>query len=61
MRILLGQPPSGDKTLEQLNGGFRQYVTTQDYGEAFFRIVDLHPIITASEPGGLPETTLPRR
>ena len=58
MRIFSGIRASGDKTLGNYSGGFRQYVATQEQGEAFFCIVDLHSITTAYEPAGLHEATL---
>ncbi|MBA2298439.1 MAG: tryptophan--tRNA ligase [Actinobacteria bacterium] len=58
MRIFSGIRASGDKTLGNYSGGFRQYVSTQAQGEACFCIVDLHSITTAYEPEGLHEATL---
>jgi tryptophanyl-tRNA synthetase len=58
MRIFSGIRASGDKTLGNYSGGFRQYVATQAQGEAFFCIVDLHSITTAYEPDDLRESTL---
>jgi tryptophanyl-tRNA synthetase len=58
MRIFSGIRASGDKTLGNYSGGFRQYVATQEQGEAFFCIVDLHSITTDYEPDGLREATL---
>jgi tryptophanyl-tRNA synthetase len=58
MRIFSGIRASGDKTLGNYSGGFRQYVATQAQGEAFFCIVDLHSITTAYEPEDLRESTL---
>src|ERR671935_1208808 len=58
MRIFSGIRASGDKTLGNYSGGFRQYVATQEQGEAFFCIVDLHSITTDFEPAGLREATL---
>jgi len=58
MRIFSGIRASGDKTFGNYSGGFRQYVATQEQGEAFFCIVDLHSITTAYEPAGLHEATL---
>ena len=57
-RIFSGIRASGDKTLGNYSGGFRQYVATQEQGEAFFCIVDLHSITTDYEPDGLREATL---
>jgi tryptophanyl-tRNA synthetase len=58
MRIFSGIRASGDKTLGNYSGGYRQYRTTQERGQAFFCIVDLHSITTAYEPEGLHEATL---
>ena len=58
MRIFSGIRASGDKTLGNYSGGFRQYVATQEQGEAFFCIVDLHSITTPFEPEVLREATL---
>jgi tryptophanyl-tRNA synthetase len=58
MRIFSGIRASGDKTLGNYSGGFRQYAATQEQGEAFFCIVDLHSITTAYEPDDLREATL---
>jgi tryptophanyl-tRNA synthetase len=58
MRIFSGIRASGDKTLGNYSGGFRQYVAMQERGEAFFCIVDLHSITTAYEPDDLHESTL---
>jgi tryptophanyl-tRNA synthetase len=58
MRIFSGIRASGDKTLGNYSGGFRQYESTQEQGEAFFCIVDLHSITTDFEPAALQEATL---
>jgi tryptophanyl-tRNA synthetase len=58
VRIFSGIRASGDKTLGNYSGGYRQYRATQEQGEAFFCIVDLHSITTAYEPQGLHEATL---
>jgi tryptophanyl-tRNA synthetase len=58
MRIFSGIRASGEKTLGNYSGGYRQYRATQEQGEAFFCIVDLHSITTAYEPEGLYEATL---
>jgi tryptophanyl-tRNA synthetase len=44
VRIFSGIQPTGDKQLGNLIGGFRQYAKTQELGEGFFCIVDLHSI-----------------
>jgi tryptophanyl-tRNA synthetase len=58
MRIFSGIRASGAKTLGNYSGGFRQYAATQEQGEAFFCIVDLHSITTPFEPEELHEATL---
>src|SRR5438045_8853918 len=58
MRIFSGIQPTGEKHFGNYSGGFRQYAATQEEGEAFFCIVDLHSITTAYEPKELHETTL---
>ncbi|HKY12142.1 MAG TPA: tryptophan--tRNA ligase [Gaiellaceae bacterium] len=58
MRIFSGIRSSGDKTLGNYSGGFRQYVATQEQGDAFFCVVDLHSITTPFEPEVLHESTL---
>jgi tryptophanyl-tRNA synthetase len=63
MRVFSGIRASGDKTLGNYSGGFRQYVATQeeatkDGGAAFFCVVDLHSITTSFEPDALRESTL---
>jgi tryptophanyl-tRNA synthetase len=63
MRVFSGIRSSGDKTLGNYSGGFRQYVATQEEAaaagdEAFFCVVDLHSITTPFEPEVLRESTL---
>jgi len=63
MRVFSGIRASGDKTLGNYSGGFRQYVATQEQvasqgGQAFFCVVDLHSITTPFEPDVLRESTL---
>jgi tryptophanyl-tRNA synthetase len=58
MRVFSGIRASGDKTLGNYSGGYRQYRATQEQGEAFFCIVDLHSITTPFEPEQLREATL---
>ena len=58
MRIFSGIQPTGAKHLGNYSGGFRQYAQTQEQGEAFFCIVDLHSLTVAYEPDVLRETTL---
>jgi tryptophanyl-tRNA synthetase len=58
MRIFSGIQPTGAKHFGNYSGGFRQYAATQELGEAFFCIVDLHSITTPQEPETLRESTL---
>jgi tryptophanyl-tRNA synthetase len=58
MRIFSGIQPTGAKHLGNYIGAIRQYVATQEQGDAFFCIVDLHSITTAYEPEELRESTL---
>jgi tryptophanyl-tRNA synthetase len=58
MRIFSGIQPSGDAHIGNYSGGFRQYAATQEQGEAFFCIVDLHAITIAHDPAALQEGTL---
>ena len=58
MRILSGIQPTGDKHLGNYSGGFRQYVATQEQGDAYFCIVDLHSITAPYEPATLRRSTL---
>jgi tryptophanyl-tRNA synthetase len=58
VRIFSGIQPTGDKHLGNLIGGFRQYAATQELGEAFFCIVDLHSITVEYDPADLRERTL---
>jgi len=58
LRIFSGIRASGDKTLGNYSGGFRQYAATQEQGDAFFCIVDLHSITTPYEPVELRQSTL---
>jgi len=58
MRIFSGIQPTGAKHLGNYIGAIRNYVATQEKGEAFFCIVDLHSITTDYEPEELRESTL---
>jgi tryptophanyl-tRNA synthetase len=58
MRIFSGIQPTGDKHFGNYSGGFRQYAATQEEGDAFFCIVDLHSITVAYDPEELRESTL---
>jgi tryptophanyl-tRNA synthetase len=58
MKIFSGIQPTGDKHLGNLIGGFRQYAATQERGDAFFCIVDLHSITVEYDPADLHERSL---
>jgi tryptophanyl-tRNA synthetase len=58
MRIFSGIQPTGAKHFGNLSGGFRQYAATQEIGEAFFCIVDLHSVTVEYDPDDLRERTL---
>ena len=58
MKIFSGIQPTGDKHLGNLIGGFRQYAATQEQGEAYFCIVDLHSITVEFDPADLRERTI---
>jgi tryptophanyl-tRNA synthetase len=58
VKIFSGIQPTGDKTLGNYIGGFRQYARTQELGEAYFCIVDLHSITVEYDPEDLRERTL---
>jgi len=58
MRVFSGIQPSGDPTFGNYSGGFRQYAATQEQGESFFCIVDLHAITVDYDPAVLYPRTL---
>ena len=58
MRIFSGIQPTGDPHVGNYSGGFRQYARTQEQGEAFFCIVDLHAITVDYDPAELRANTL---
>ncbi len=58
MRIFSGIQPTGAKHLGNYIGGFSQYVATQELGEAFFCIVDLHSITVDYDPEELRAATI---
>jgi tryptophanyl-tRNA synthetase len=58
MRVFSGIQPTGAKHFGNYSGGFRQYAATQELGEAFFCIVDLHSITVPHDPDALRESTL---
>jgi tryptophanyl-tRNA synthetase len=57
VRIFSGIQPTGAKHLGNYSGGFRQYAATQEQGDAFFCIVDLHSVTVAYDPDDLRERT----
>ncbi len=58
MRIFSGIQPTGQKHFGNYSGGFRQYAATQEEGETFFCIVDLHSISVEYDPAELRRTSL---
>ncbi len=58
MRIFSGIQPTGAKHFGNYSGGFRQYAATQERGDAFFCIVDLHSITVDYDPADLRARTL---
>jgi tryptophanyl-tRNA synthetase len=58
LRIFSGIQPTGDKHLGNLIGGFRQYAATQERGDGFFCIVDLHSVTVEYDPDDLRRRTL---
>jgi tryptophanyl-tRNA synthetase len=58
MRIFSGIQPTGTKHLGNYSGGFRQYTATQEEGDAFFCIVDLHSISVEHDPTELRRSTM---
>src|SRR5262249_5028317 len=58
LRVFSGIQPTGRKTLGNYSGGFRQYAETQERGDAFFCIVDLHSITVEYDPKALRDATL---
>src|SRR5437660_11582366 len=57
-RVFSGIQPTGQKTLGNYSGGFRQYAQTQETHDAFFCIVDLHSISVDYDPEALRTSTL---
>src|SRR6476469_9890379 len=58
MRVFSGIQPTGAKHIGNYIGAMRQYVTTQDEGDAFFCVVDLHSITSDYDPKDLHDRTL---
>ena len=53
MRVFSGIQATGAKHIGNYIGAMRQYVSTQDEGDAFFCIVDLHSITVDYDPQDL--------
>ncbi len=58
MRVFSGIQPTGAKHIGNYIGGMRQYVATQDQGDALFCIVDLHAVTVDYDPQDLHDRTL---
>src|SRR4051794_29886362 len=58
MRVFSGIQATGEKHIGNYIGAMRNYVVTQDEGDAFFCIVDLHSITVDYDPQDLHDRTL---
>src|SRR5213595_3680040 len=58
MRVFSGIQPTGAKHIGNYIGAMRQYAQTQEAGDAFFCIVDLHSITVEYDPVELRDSTL---
>ena len=58
MRVFSGIQSTGAKTIGNYIGAMRNYVRTQDEGDAYFCIVDLHSITVEYDPQDLHERTI---
>jgi tryptophanyl-tRNA synthetase len=58
MKVFSGIQPTGEPHIGNYSGGFRQYAATQERGEAYFCIVDLHAITVEHDPTELHDGTL---
>ncbi len=58
MRVFSGIQATGAKHIGNYIGAMRQYVATQDEGDAFFCVVDLHSITSDYDPKDLHDRTL---
>jgi len=58
MRVFSGIQATGAKHIGNYIGAMRQYVATQDQGEAYFCVVDLHSITAEYDPRDLHDRTL---
>ena len=58
MRVFSGIQATGAKHIGNYIGAMRQYVTTQEEGDAFFCIVDLHSVTVDYDPQDLHDRSL---
>jgi tryptophanyl-tRNA synthetase len=58
VRIFSGIQPTGEPHIGNYSGGFRQYAKTQEQGDSYFCIVDLHAITVQHDPTELHDGTL---
>jgi tryptophanyl-tRNA synthetase len=58
MRVFSGIQATGEKHIGNYIGAMRNYVATQDEGDAYFCIVDLHSITVDYDPQDLHDRTL---
>jgi tryptophanyl-tRNA synthetase len=58
MRVFSGIQATGEKHIGNYIGAMRNYVATQDEGDAYFCIVDLHSITVDYDPSDLHDRTL---
>ena len=58
VKIFSGIQPTGEPHIGNYSGGFRQYASTQERGDAYFCIVDLHAITVDHDPTELRDGTL---
>jgi tryptophanyl-tRNA synthetase len=58
MRVFSGIQATGAKTIGNYIGAMRNYVRTQDEGDAYFCIVDLHSITVDYDPQDLHDRTI---
>jgi tryptophanyl-tRNA synthetase len=58
LRVFSGIQATGAKTIGNYIGAMRNYVATQDQGDAYFCIVDLHSITVEYDPQDLHDRTL---
>jgi tryptophanyl-tRNA synthetase len=58
VKIFSGIQPTGEPHIGNYSGGFRQYASTQEQGDAYFCIVDLHAITVEHDPAELLDGTL---